>query len=336
MSQPKRQLHTFRAWAGRGSDISYYLNSHHVDFHEARGPVRSAALPSPLTPAPPLCSQWCVGDSARPEVVTAAGAKGVAQREIGVDTEDTIALTATWRTLATGSSGVRWRHATHTPRWAAPAHTATPSLSTQVATYTASWVAAPCDVHSQQRFFYMGQAGEVNVDQARRGYYAATDAHGYKSCNPLFMKYTAKDGRFVGQTGYGYKACVSCLADACASSIPHSLLFSSSLAPSIAEFVSAVSDIQAGRRTPEDFDHELATVGACARAGLHRDGGRRRPHRAGRCSEHVHDDGDPGGRAHEPGQRRAGRARAVRRRAGAAADGDRAVVGSLPPPSFPE
>ncbi len=31
MSQPKNQLETFKAWAGRDSDISYYLNSHHVD-----------------------------------------------------------------------------------------------------------------------------------------------------------------------------------------------------------------------------------------------------------------------------------------------------------------
>ena len=34
MSQPKHQLDTFRAWAGKSSDISYYLNSHHIDFHE--------------------------------------------------------------------------------------------------------------------------------------------------------------------------------------------------------------------------------------------------------------------------------------------------------------
>jgi D-galacturonate reductase len=32
MSQPKYQLHTFKSWAGRSSDISYYLNAHHVDF----------------------------------------------------------------------------------------------------------------------------------------------------------------------------------------------------------------------------------------------------------------------------------------------------------------
>ena len=29
MSQPKSQLETFKAWAGKESDISYYLNSHH-------------------------------------------------------------------------------------------------------------------------------------------------------------------------------------------------------------------------------------------------------------------------------------------------------------------
>merc|ERR1719273_2420915 len=33
MSQPKYQLEVFRRWAGINSDISYYLNSHHVDFH---------------------------------------------------------------------------------------------------------------------------------------------------------------------------------------------------------------------------------------------------------------------------------------------------------------
>jgi hypothetical protein len=31
MSQPKFQLETFKSWAGIDSDISYYLNSHHID-----------------------------------------------------------------------------------------------------------------------------------------------------------------------------------------------------------------------------------------------------------------------------------------------------------------
>ena len=33
MSQPKFQLETFKGWAGISSDISYYLNSHHIDLH---------------------------------------------------------------------------------------------------------------------------------------------------------------------------------------------------------------------------------------------------------------------------------------------------------------
>jgi D-galacturonate reductase len=31
MSQPKQQIESFRSWAGKSSDISYYLNSHHID-----------------------------------------------------------------------------------------------------------------------------------------------------------------------------------------------------------------------------------------------------------------------------------------------------------------
>jgi D-galacturonate reductase len=41
MSQPKFQLETFKSWAGIDSDISYYLNSHHID-----------VCPSFLTPYP--------------------------------------------------------------------------------------------------------------------------------------------------------------------------------------------------------------------------------------------------------------------------------------------
>lgn len=60
--------------------------------------------------------------------------------------------------------------------------------------YTSSWVAPKADVHSQQRFFYMGQKGEINVDQAHRGYTVAKDGDGFRSVNPLFMKYTPTDG----------------------------------------------------------------------------------------------------------------------------------------------
>lgn len=65
------------------------------------------------------------------------------------------------------------------------------------AVYTSSWVAPKADVHSQQRFFYMGQKGEISVDQAHRGYTVAKDGDGFKSVNPLFMKYTPTNGERV-------------------------------------------------------------------------------------------------------------------------------------------
>ena len=76
MSQPKHQLETFRAWAGKGSDISYYLNSHHIDFHE-----------------------WCVGQNSRPVSVTATASTGVAELAFGRKCEDTITLTVQWENL---------------------------------------------------------------------------------------------------------------------------------------------------------------------------------------------------------------------------------------------
>lgn len=70
MSQPKHQLDAFKAWAGKSSDISYYLNSHHVDFHE-----------------------WSMGETSRPISVTALASTGLAQGRLGRDCEDTITLT---------------------------------------------------------------------------------------------------------------------------------------------------------------------------------------------------------------------------------------------------
>jgi D-galacturonate reductase len=185
MSQPKSQLETFRSWAGKSSDISYYLNAHHVDFN-----------------------LWAVGSMARPRTVVALASDGLA-RARKVDTEDTITLCSQWENLESG-------------------HLAT-------AIYTASWIAPTSDVHSQQRFFYMGHHGEIQVDQAHRGYSSATDVAGFGSLNPLFMKYTPDaKGLFAGQTGYGYR--------------------------SIEAFVDAVRAIEEGQAKPADFDGELATV----------------------------------------------------------------------------
>lgn len=179
MSQPKHQLDTFRSWAGKSSDISYYLNSHHIDFHE-----------------------WVVGDSSRPVRVTATASSGIARDQYDIDCEDTITLTVQWENIETveGEENIR-------------------VTGYGTAVYTSSWIAPRSDVHSQQRFFYMGEKGEVNVDQAHRGYNMATDSLGYRSVNPLFMKFTPTNGKFSGQSGYGYRY-VSCashtVAAACA------------------------------------------------------------------------------------------------------------------------
>ncbi len=94
MSQPKSQLETFKAWAGKDSDISYYLNSHHIDICESMVPTY------------------------RPIRVTASASKGIAT-DLGCvpETEDTITLLVDWEKR--DDSG---RRATgvYTASWTAP------------------------------------------------------------------------------------------------------------------------------------------------------------------------------------------------------------------------
>jgi D-galacturonate reductase len=153
MSQPKSQLETFRSWAGTGSDISYYLNSHHLDFH---------------------C--WSMTGRARPTSLTAFRSTGVAK-----GTEDIITLVVEWTNLHSGNQGM--------------------------GIYTASWIAPTgAEVHSQQRFHYVGHEGDIQVDQAHRGYEMCRDGAGLKSLNPLFFSYTPDEyGRFQGRGTYGYQ-----------------------------------------------------------------------------------------------------------------------------------
>ncbi|MEO0445012.1 MAG: Gfo/Idh/MocA family oxidoreductase [Verrucomicrobiota bacterium] len=185
MSQPKSQLETFRAWAGRSSDISFYLNAHHIDFH-----------------------QWALGSRARPVSVVGLAAHGVA-RGLGMETEDTITLAVQWENRESGNLGT--------------------------AVYTSSWIAPKSDVHSQQRFHYLGHKGEVQVDQAHRGYSLSTDAEGYRSPNPLFMKYRpSEEGTFVGRHGYGYQ--------------------------SIEAFLLAARSVNGGESVVRDWDGKLASA----------------------------------------------------------------------------
>lgn len=216
MSQPKHQLDTFRAWAGKGSDISYYLNSHHVDFHE-----------------------WALQGKARPVKVTASPSTGVALSK-DINTEDAITLMVLWENLTDGSTGT--------------------------AVYTSSWVAPKSDVHSQQRFFYMGQKGEITVDQAHRGYTVSKDGDGFASVNPLFMKYTASNGYFSGQTGYGYR--------------------------SFEAFIDAVEQINMGNNTPDFYDTTLATIGTTFLTTAILEAGRRSLDASGQSIEIVYSPDD--------------------------------------------
>lgn len=96
MSQPKYQLDTFKSWAGKESDISYYLNSHHVD----------------------ICDSMVRDRGYLPVKVSASSSKGVA---VGLncheDTEDTISLLVTWEKR---DEPAKRAVAVYTASWTAP------------------------------------------------------------------------------------------------------------------------------------------------------------------------------------------------------------------------
>jgi D-galacturonate reductase len=187
MTQRKAQLDTFAAWAGKSSDISFYLNSHHIDI---------------------LC--WMLEGRARPEQVSAAASFGVADARLQrANVEDTITLMVTVSCCARERERVRCHTLslslnncimrTHSSardpaRSHLPCHTFCPlppspsplpvvqfrnaSGSSGHAIFTSSWVAPTADCHTQQGFHYMGHAGEIRCDQAHRGYSMSSDAPG--------------------------------------------------------------------------------------------------------------------------------------------------------------
>ena len=79
------------------------------------------------------------------------------------------------------------------------------------------------------------EEGEVTADQCHRGYTLASDeSDGLLSLNPLYIRNVPDTkGRYCGQSGYGYV--------------------------SFERFVRAAAEINAGTRTPDDFDDELPT-----------------------------------------------------------------------------
>ncbi|KAJ1030455.1 hypothetical protein NDA16_001364 [Ustilago loliicola] len=174
MSQPKNQLETFKAWAGKDSDISYYLNSHHID----------------------ICL-WIVQNRATPLRVTASASQGIATSKGCVaGTEDTITLLVDFAILKPSPS----------PHLVEEGKRAT-------AIFTASWTAPQgAGVHSEQHFHFVGTSGETRINQARRGYQFTKEDSSQQatggSCtdyNPFYMRYTPDaEGYFAGQHGYGY------------------------------------------------------------------------------------------------------------------------------------
>ena len=121
-----------------------------------------------------------------PKYVRASGSSGISESLGCVEgTEDTITVMVDWVKDGKTATGI----------------------------YTASWTAPQnAGVHSQQRFHYIASNGEINVDQAKRGYQVLKDEYPGESdlvgphfYNPFYMRYAPdEEGNFAGQSGYGY------------------------------------------------------------------------------------------------------------------------------------
>ena len=213
MSQPKSQLETFAAWAGRESDISYYLNSHHVD----------------------VCESMVGQEGWRPTRVSASASKGIAEGLGCVKgTEDTISLLVTWRKAKAGDG----------------------KIATSV--HTASWTAPQkAGVHSNQNFHYLASAGEIHVDQAKRGYDVADDEAGQLVWyNPFYMRYAPdEEGNFDGQSGYGYvsfEKFVRAAGEVNQGKVTLEELDGREGLPTLANTVLTTAILEAGRRSLDD------------------------------------------------------------------------------------
>ena len=95
----------------------------------------------------------------------------------------------------------------------------------------------------------------------------AADGGGFRSVNPLFMKYTPSNGYFSGQRGYGYL--------------------------SFEAFVDAAAAINAGKATAADFDASLATIGTTALTTAMLEAGRRSLDAGGRPFDILYEGDDP-------------------------------------------
>lgn len=152
MSQPKSQLETFKAWAGKDSDISYYLNSHHVD-------INASMIPD-----------W------RPFKVTASGSRGTAT-DLGCaeGTEDTITLLVDW---VKNDDPAKIGTAVYTASWTAPQKAGVHSnqyFHCNIPPFTSLQIQSEC-VHANWLLLKdMASQGEIRANQAKRGYDVTDD-----------------------------------------------------------------------------------------------------------------------------------------------------------------
>ncbi|GAK62496.1 uncharacterized protein PAN0_001c0696 [Moesziomyces antarcticus] len=171
MSQPKNQLETFKAWAGRDSDISYYLNSHHID----------------------ICL-WMTAGRALPLRVTASASQGIAT-SVGCvpGTEDTITLLVDFAIVDSDGSAKQGKVATavFTASWSAPQGAGV--HSEQHFHYVGA--------HGETRINQARRGYQFTQEDPAQGVTGG-------SCtdfNPFYMRYTPDaEGYFAGQHGYGY------------------------------------------------------------------------------------------------------------------------------------
>lgn len=168
MSQPKKQLKTFSAWAGKDSDISYYLGSHHVDIHD-----------------------WITRGMARPVRVTASGSSGIAE-SLGCTpgTEDTITLVVDYEILDARGRAQQGKRATgvFVASWTAPEGAGV--HSEQGFHYVGS--KGEVKVNQSRRGYDLVSEEGPNA--------------GTRSINPFYVQYAPFDGYFQGQQGYGTRS----------------------------------------------------------------------------------------------------------------------------------
>ena len=93
-----------------------------------------------------LC--WTLQKRAKPTIIFSLASYGVAnEKPFNIENcEDSITINAQFEPL---NSTEKWRG---------------------VAVFTAAWNSPKTDTHTQQRFYYVGTQGQIQIDQAHRGY----------------------------------------------------------------------------------------------------------------------------------------------------------------------